>query len=311
MRSGSLVLLLLMVAGVSSACSEDEPDAAPATPSSSSTTSKSPTGTPSPTATPSASDKPVVSTPKLDSMVVLGHSGTTGAESVPGSPEPDTRSNSWATGTNPKVNSIYRRLVATHPALKGHSISLGVDGSPADALFAQVDAMLQRDPVPDLVIIQTIDNDIRCDGTDPATEKAFGKTLDEVLDKIYANDRYAQVFFVDQWASVQTYTDFIKDDPSLVANNSGTGPCDAFTEQGRARPQAMAYLQNIVNGYFAQILRVCAAHRSCYTDKGHMQDLPLREGDLTPSGNHLTVQGLRTMAAYAWAALPAAIKNRK
>ena len=136
----------------------------------------------------SASSTRVPSTPNLDSIVVLGHSGTTGYGSDPSNPGGDVRENSWATGSNPAVDSIYRRLLATHPAMKGHATSLGVDA------------------------------------------------------------------------------------------------------------------------YYARVQQVCARHRGCFTDDGALQGKRLRDGDLTGDGNHLSVQGLATLASIAWAALPDAIK---
>ena len=260
---------------------------------------------PSPSGTTSAG-----STPALDSIAVLGHSGTTGYNSDPSQPDADVPENSWATGTNPAVNSIYRRLLATHPALKGHTTSLGVDGSTVDDLAAQVDSMLALDPLPDVVIIQTIDNDIRCDGTDPANEKPFGRTLSHVLTTINRKDRYAQIFFVDQWGSVTIYADATKNLPAAVSAASGTGPCDTFTADGKLRPAGVRSLQRIVDGYYAAVARVCAAHRACWTDRGALKRMPLTPADLTTDLNHLSLHGLPVMAAYAWNAMPDAIKNR-
>ena len=71
--------------------------------------------TSSPTA---GSASPARSSQYPNSMVVLGHSGATGYDSDPASPGADAPQNSWATGTNPAVNSIYSRLLALNPAIK-------------------------------------------------------------------------------------------------------------------------------------------------------------------------------------------------
>ena len=250
-------------------------------------------------------------TPALDSIVVLGHSGTTGYNSDPAQPGEDAPANSWATGTNPAVESIYRRLLATHPALEGHTTSLGQDGSTVHELAGQVDSMLALDPLPDLVIIQTIDNDMQCDGTDAANEQAFGKTLGDVLTDINKRDPGAQIFLVDQWGSVATYTRATQHQSAAVSAASGQGPCDTFTADGKVRPAGIASEQRIVDGYYAQVEKVCAAHRSCWTDRAALQRMPLETADLTPDFNHLSVAGQHAMAAAAWDALPAEIKDRK
>jgi lysophospholipase L1-like esterase len=263
-----------------------------------------------PTTPTSAASSQGAATPELDSMVVLGHSGTTGYDSDPKQPGADVRENSWATGTNPKVDSIYLRLLADHPALEGHATSLGVDGSTVDDLAAQVDAMMELDPLPDVVVIQTMDNDMKCDGTDAANEKVFGKTLDAVLTSIDERDPDAQVFLVDQPISVRTFTEGVKDLPGSVIPASGNGPCDTYTFGGKVREAGIASLQAIVDGYFHTAQRVCASHPRCWTDRASLQRMPFRHSYLAEDGNHLTVAGLRVMARYAWAALPAAIKDR-
>ena len=49
-----------------------------------------------------------------ESLRKFGAAVTRVVPDATGAPFPE---NSWATGTNPAVNSIYQRLLATHPAL--------------------------------------------------------------------------------------------------------------------------------------------------------------------------------------------------
>ena len=53
-----------------------------------------------------------------DSIAVLGHSGSTGEHSDPKRPFAEVRANSWATGSNPKVNSLYLRILERNPAIR-------------------------------------------------------------------------------------------------------------------------------------------------------------------------------------------------
>jgi hypothetical protein len=62
--------------------------------------------------------------PYPDSIVVLGHSGATGANSD--NRGVDVKANSWATGTNPEVESIYLRVLALNPAVEGNNTNLAV-----------------------------------------------------------------------------------------------------------------------------------------------------------------------------------------
>lgn len=64
--------------------------------------------------------------PYPDSIVVLGHSGATGANSD--NRGLDVKANSWATGTNPEVNSIYLRVLELNPNVEGHNVNVALDG---------------------------------------------------------------------------------------------------------------------------------------------------------------------------------------
>ena len=100
-----------------------------------------------------------------NSIAVLGHSGATGYNSDPARPRVDVRANSWATGTNPAVKSLYQRLLALNPKIKGQNVNLAQDGAKVDGLLKQARAAAKLSPRPELVVIQIMDNDIRCDGT--------------------------------------------------------------------------------------------------------------------------------------------------
>jgi hypothetical protein len=57
-------------------------------------------------------------------MFVLGHSGATGENSDPSKPRVEVRANSWATGTNPVVKSLYLRILAKNTAIQSHAVNL-------------------------------------------------------------------------------------------------------------------------------------------------------------------------------------------
>src|SRR5262249_56524940 len=66
----------------------------------------------------SAAAPPASATPGYpSSMAVLGHSHATGEDSDPAQPPVVIRANSSSTGTNPAVNSAYRRILARNPPL--------------------------------------------------------------------------------------------------------------------------------------------------------------------------------------------------
>ena len=97
----------------------------------SSSTPPNPIGTP---ATPAASSASGPYTGYPDSIAALGHSLITGEGT---GEESDWKASSWATGANPKVNSVYLRLREVNPAIEGHAQNLGTGGADLAALTEQ------------------------------------------------------------------------------------------------------------------------------------------------------------------------------
>jgi hypothetical protein len=63
------------------------------------------------------------------SMVVLGTSTAAGWGADAAHPFRAAPEDSWATGTNPAVQSIYSRILAMNPTIKGHNVNLVGGGS--------------------------------------------------------------------------------------------------------------------------------------------------------------------------------------
>jgi hypothetical protein len=238
-----------------------------------------------------------------DGIVVMGHSGATGYDSNPQRPGIDVLENSWATGSNPAVNSIYRRILARNPAIKGHNYNVARSGSDVNDLIRQARIAVAFKPAPDLFVIQSVDNDIQCDGTDAQNYGPFAATLARTLEFINRKAPNANIFMVSQWATVKNYTNAIKTMPAKRAAESGSGLCNVFDPSGRLRPAGMASLQKLVNAYHARIAATCTRARNCQYDRGALQQMTLVPRDLSQDANHLSIQGLRKMAAVAWAAL--------
>lgn len=287
----------LLTAGLLAGCAGDtsrEPsdDAAPAPPS------------------PSRSTEPPAPTPELDSIAVIGHSGATGFGTNPNDASLNVPANSWATGDNPAVNSIYQRLLVTHPALQGHNVNKAANGSQVYEHLDQAAAAMQENPVPDVVLLQTIDNDLRCDGTDRQNQRPFARDLTDVIRTVMEGSETVQLLIVSQWATVDEYTAAIDEFPNAVTLNAGTGPCATFDQQGRPDPAGRRSLQAIVDMYWRTVEHTCARFGRCFTDHGAMQEMRVATEDLTADYSHLSVAGHRKFAELAWLALPDAIRDR-
>ena len=269
--------------------------------------------TPQPAGAASADSAPAPEdTPELDSMAALGHSGLTGTMSDPQEPWRDARENSWATGDNPEVRSLYNRLLADHPALEGHHYNYAVNGATIDDLDDQYEQLMSEAEVaPDLIVLQFIDNDTRCDGTDAANAERFGRTLDAGLTRIAADLPDAQVYLTGPWASVELWTAWAAHHPEQVRANSGDGPCDVFDDKGRPREAGLRSMQRIVDSYSEQLEVVCARHPGCYTDTGALETFEPADRDVASDLNHLSVAGHRKYAEIAWSAMSEEIKQRR
>lgn len=251
------------------------------------------------------------STPELDSIAVLGHSGATGVGTNPSEPYADAPENSWATGENPAVKSIYQRLLADHPAMEGHNYNVAVNGSTAGAMRAQLRELLRTaDPLPDVVLIQTIDNDVRCDGTDAEHVGTFAEELDAVLSEIRRDIPDVQFVIVSQWSTPADYARWVATKPEHASAGAGTGPCHLWDADGRVRASGVQSLTSIIESYWRATEETCSQHPGCFTDGGAAGKMRITDADIGPDGGHLSTAGHAKLAELVWSAFPEEIKKR-
>jgi lysophospholipase L1-like esterase len=245
-----------------------------------------------------------LSTKYPNSIVVLGHSGTTGANSDPDQQGSDARQNSWATGENPEVDSIYNRILALNPAVRGHNSNFGIDGSTVNNLEAELVQALAVNPLPDLFMIQEVDNDMQCDGTDPQNYPKFGATLTNALKEIVAAAPKATILLVSgPPGTVDNFGQIVANLPEGKLKNQGDGPCDMFDLDGKAVPAHWRYQEEVIMGYQAQLKSVCAEFTQCRYDGGALYRMKITADDLAPDAQHLSISGHRKQAALEWAVL--------
>jgi lysophospholipase L1-like esterase len=251
------------------------------------------------------SDEAASTTTWPDSMVVLGHSGATGFNSDPTEPYSDARENSWATGSNPAVNSLYRRILAQNPAIKGHNANLAKDGGTIDDLVEQARRATELEPKPQLVVIQILDNDIACDGSDPKRYAPFGRKFARVLRHLTTRDPGVRIFVVSQYGRPEHFFDAVKDDPVATGKYSGTGPCDAF-DNGNLVPEHVAYLTDVIESYEDQEATACKRFAGCYFSRSALREAADSRERMASDLDHLSVAGHKEAAAVAWPELMAA-----
>jgi hypothetical protein len=250
-------------------------------------------------------DKPSRPAPKgtpgyPSSIIVLGHSGATGEGSDPDRPGEEVRANSWATGTNPEVNSLYLRILAKNPAIKGHNLNLAQAGASVDQLVLQAEEAVSGKTKPDLFVIQTMDNDIVCPGSADDL-KAFRSTFVSALGTLAKGAPAAGIFVVSQFGSPATNAKALPRELRLAFG--GTGPCDFLNVEGRLVPKKLARAQKAIHGYEAQLDAGCGQFDQCHYDGGAFGRVVDKRRYISSDGNHFSVQGHAKAAAVAWAAM--------
>lgn len=246
-------------------------------------------------------------------LVAIGHSALTGENSDPNHPGSAVFANSWATGTNPAVNSIYQRMITQWPDTRGHVANTAQGGATAAMLADQADSALMQVPHPRLVIIETIDNDITCDGKDAAHVSEFASSVDSALRLITSRSPRSRILIITQPGRPATDVAAIQALPpgsaktALVHSATGSAPCGAFNDKGQVQPNNIATLTAIIEAYEAAQARVCAKYPTCTTDKGALRTYVNRPQYLSDDLSHRNVAGLAALAALAWPTVQASL----
>ena len=241
------------------------------------------------------------------SIVVIGHSGATGYDSDAGTVEAssrqnaaDGRENSWATGTNPAVDSIYLRLAAKSPEYSGHQFNLAADGATVTDMIGQADYLPQVHPAPAVVFVQGGDNDMKCDGTDAQNYAQFQASFTTLLHDIATHAPKASIYVLSMTISAADYANVIAGLPSVKAQNSGGSPCAPFDVNGNKSASGIAYQQDDIDHYDDAMAAACATVPTCRYDNDAMQHLNVVPADMAEDGNHLSVSGLRKYSDLVW-----------
>ena len=235
-----------------------------------------------------------------DSIAVLGHSGATGENSDPKRPSVEVRANSWATGTNPKVDSVYLRILARNPAIKGHNSNYAEAGANVQALAAQADRLLQSNPKAELILIQSIDADLTCPVNRQALSGYRGK-LTATLEKLARAAPNSREFVVSQFGNPRTDAKILTRDER--ASQGGTGPCDFMTLSGDVAPTKLVRLERAIHAYEAAVQAACRAVRQCAYGGDALARTIDKRAYYSNDLNHFSIRGHARVAAAVWSAM--------
>ena len=250
------------------------------------------------TATRTATSGPYAGYP--DSLAVVGHSQATGENTVPYEND-DSKTNTWASGTNPAVRSVYQRILEVHPQIAGHVTNAAQPGAPIAAIEEQ--AISVAGSHPDLLLVQAIDGDLAC----PATRtdvRNYGLAVASLLDNVAKASPSTRVFFVSQYGSPRTYGESLSPEQRrALGADMGAGPCAFLDADGEFVPKEVNRLERIIRDYERVQAEVCDKHENCHHDGGAFSEVVDHPGDFTDDLNHLSIQGHARAAEAAWQAL--------
>lgn len=246
-------------------------------------------------------------------MAALGDSITRGFNTsgpgCPTGPSLDCPQNSWATGTNPTVDSVRERLDAISPQpLTAYNDA--VSGARAKDLLKQAEAAAAQDP--DFMLIEIGANDACATDPGPTPTATFREQVSSALQLLVSADKqvYIQLMSIPDINNLRAiFTE--PPDPNaigrweafqvcqgLLANPLSTDPVDeAHREAFRA--QVIAYNEALEE--------VCAEFRRCIWDDYAVFSSEFTTADVatvanTPTADyfHPSVAGQARLAEAAW-----------
>ena len=236
-----------------------------------------------------------------NSIAVIGHSFATG-EGVSG-PRAFRIRNSWITGDLPAVKSLYSRILARNPAIRGNKFNLALGGADVASMLLQARKAVTIKPAPELVVVVSMDNDITCDTT---SHRPFQVAFARVLEVLATGLPEARIFVTSQFGSVPTYIKALTLKQRVNQRtriSPASGPCAFLDARGAPIPKGVAYLEAVIHRYEAAVATACKSVATCRDDGGAFGRIVERPEYISWDVIHLAAPGQAKSAAVAWAAL--------
>ena len=218
------------------------------------------------------------------SIAALGASANTGFATAGAFDE--APANSWVTGTNRAVRSIYMRLRELNSAIAGHAYNYAEPGTGISELADQARHVPRGS---ELVTIGTGVNEACESRTTPA---AFRAQFERALRVVEARAPRARVVVLSIF-DVLAMWDAVK---ALPTASSSRNLCISATDNHRPE------LARTIRKLNRQLASVCARHPNCRYDGGAVYRLRWRRQDIsTVDYFHPSLSGQRNIAAAMWA----------
>jgi lysophospholipase L1-like esterase len=233
------------------------------------------------------------------SIAALGDSFNTGYAAGPSGG--DAASLSWSTGDDPSVQSLYRRLLVVHPAIKGHTFMLAKDGTKVGDLARQMS--LAADHHAQLITIQSGGNDI-CSARDPdhaTAPSSFRDAFTQAIDVLRTRLPDARLL-VTSITDEGRWNDGSAQIPGNGIQLSDGSICDPeLNYRGKQDPSRRATIQALERQDNAILQQVCASDPHCRFDNGAFYRLEYSASDVSArDAFHPSVTALNRFAQTAW-----------
>ncbi len=234
------------------------------------------------------------------SIAAIGDSEETGYGTNVTGEARDVKANNWVTGTNPVVHSLYARILAVNPKIKGHAYNVAGDGADAFSIAFQA-SELARIHVD--LLVEALGWNSLCEA-EPL--KQFRAEIGAGMHELSLEHPDARILMVGIGAiqatwraagagSVQTRSD--------ATDSRGIGACDPkYDANGNPAPNQLALLQRQEARYNGVLSSICARYVHCRWD-GALDKVSFQPSDLAAHhAGHPGPSGAAKIAAEVWGA---------
>ena len=241
-----------------------------------------------------------------NSMDALGDS-ITRAFNTCSFPFTDCPENSWATGTNSKVDSYYLRLLALNPGISGHNFNDAVSGAKMGELNGQAEKAVSRKV--ELVGILMGHNDACTSSISTMTSVAtFQTQFESAMKTLNTGIPGAQVN-VGSLANVYRLWEIFHTNSSAVNTWNSLKICQSLlanpTSLAKADEERRLKVRQREEEYNSVLQSVCAKYTQCKFDNGAGFKTVFNTNDVsTRDYFHPSVEGQALIASTAWQAFP-------
>jgi lysophospholipase L1-like esterase len=212
--------------------------------------------------------------------------------------------NSWSTGTNPFVNSLYLRILAAHSRIRGKNTNLAVSGAKMVNLNAQASQVARRT---EYITILMGANDVCTPSVATMTDAAtFQSQFDTAMQTLSKKAPKARIYVL-SIPDIYNLWSILKDNSSARTAWSLFNICQSMLANPLSTAQADIDRRNTVREHNLnlnlQLQQVCAAYSQCTFDNNAVFNTAFVASDVsTIDYFHPSLSGQTKLAAVAWTA---------